>query len=87
MAGTLTVSPKASPFPWAAAGIATYTQKAELAFDDTASGVTLDLEGSNLTQERDIVQALAKAGGLSDESAKVSATLRLCDQIRVHLTK
>ncbi len=76
MPGTLTVLPKASPFPWAAAGIATYTQKADLSFDDTASGVTLDLEGSNLTQEHDIVHALAKAGGLSDESVKVSSELR-----------
>lgn len=71
MAATLTVSAKASPFPWAAAGIATYTQKSELVFDESASGVTLDLAGSKLTEEDEIVRALAKAGGLSDESVKV----------------
>lgn len=71
MAGSLTLSPAAAPFPWAAAAIATYTGKASLNFDTAATGLSLDLDGSQLTAEDDIVQALAKAGGLSDDSAKV----------------
>ncbi|KAI0080539.1 glutamate-tRNA ligase [Panus rudis PR-1116 ss-1] len=77
MAGTLTVSTSANPFPWAAAVIATYTQKAELNFDESASGVSLDLEGSKITDEAEIVQALAKAGGLADESVKTQAYFEL----------
>lgn len=72
MAGTLTLSSKASPFPWAAAAIATYTQKAELSFDETASGITLDNAGTKLSTEAEIVQEIAKAGGLSDGSTQVS---------------
>ena len=71
MSGTLTVSPAASPFPFAAVAIATYTQKAELTFDPSVSRVTLDLNGSTISEEEEIVQTLAKAGGLSDDSAKV----------------
>ena len=71
MPGTLTLSPSAAPFPWAAAAIATYTGKATLNFDTAATGVTLELDGSKLTAEDEIVQALAKAGGLSSDSAKV----------------
>lgn len=73
MAGTLTVSSKLSPFPYGAIAIATYTQKADLVFDETASGISLDLNGSNINTEQEIVHALAKAGGLSDDSSKVSA--------------
>lgn len=71
MSGILTVSPASSPFPFGSVAIATYTQKAELVFDESASRVTLDLNGSQITEEDEIVQALAKAGGLSDDSAKV----------------
>ncbi len=71
MAGVLTLSPAAAPFPWAATATASYTGKATLNFDTAATGVTLELEGSKLTAEDEIVQTLAKAGGLSDDSAKV----------------
>ncbi|KAI0807854.1 glutamate-tRNA ligase [Fomes fomentarius] len=77
MAGSLTLSPAAAPFPWAAAAIATYTGKASLNFDTAATGLSLDLDGSQLTAEDDIVQALAKAGGLSDDSAKTSSYFAL----------
>ncbi|CAL1705363.1 unnamed protein product [Somion occarium] len=77
MAGTLTLSTKTSPFPWAAAAIATYTEKAELSFDESASGVTLDFEGSKITDEAEIVRTLAKAGGLSDESTKTQTYFEL----------
>ena len=79
MPGTLTLSPSAAPFPWAAAAIATYTGKATLNFDTAATGVTLELDGSKLTAEDEIVQALAKAGGLSSDSAKVcDARIAFC---------
>jgi glutamyl-tRNA synthetase len=70
--GTLTISSKLSPFPFAAIAIANYTQKADLNFDETAKGITLDLKGSNITSEDEIVHALAKAGNLSGDSAKAS---------------
>lgn len=72
MAGALTLSSKTSPFPFAAIAIASYTQKATLDFDETAPGTTLDLNGTKLTSEDDIVHALAKAGELSADSIKVS---------------
>lgn len=74
MSGTLRVSPASSPFPYAAAAVATYTQKADLDFDETASGISLELNGTKITEEDQIVLSLAKAGGLSDDSSKV----RLC---------
>ncbi|OSD08417.1 glutamate-tRNA ligase [Trametes coccinea BRFM310] len=77
MSGVLTLTPTASPFPWAAAAIATYTGKATLNFDNTAKGVTLEIDGSKVTAEDEIVQALAKAGGLSDDSAKTAAYFAL----------
>ncbi|KAI0707693.1 glutamate-tRNA ligase [Earliella scabrosa] len=77
MAGVLNLSPTASPFPWAAAAIATYTGKATLNFDTAATSLSLDLDGSQLTTEDEIIQALAKAGGLSDDSAKTAAYFAL----------
>ena len=71
MAGTLTLSPSAAPFPWASAAITTFSGKAVLNFDTAATGVTLEIDGSKLAAEDEIVQALAKAGGLSDDSEKV----------------
>lgn len=71
MVGVLTVSSSASPFPYAAVAIATYTRKAELHFDESIEAATLDLKGSQITGEDEIVRTLAKAGGLADDSAKV----------------
>ena len=70
MVGTLTVSSAASPFPYAALATATYTQKAKVTFDESAE-ISLDLNGSKVTGEDEIVRALAKAAGLADDSAKV----------------
>jgi hypothetical protein len=72
MSGNLTVSSKLNPFPYGAIAIAAYTQKAELVFDE-ASELSLHLNGSIINTEQEIIQALAKAGGLSEDSAKVSA--------------
>jgi glutamyl-tRNA synthetase len=71
MPNTLTVSPKQSPFPYAAIAIAAYTGIADLIFDDSAAGPVLAVDGTPLTLEEDIVQALAKEGGLSSDSEKV----------------
>lgn len=71
MSGTLHLSPKLSPFPYAAAATATYTQKAELVFDEAVANVALELNGSKITEEAQIVLSLAKAAGLADDSSKV----------------
>ncbi|KAF8447835.1 tRNA synthetases class I, catalytic domain-containing protein [Boletus edulis BED1] len=69
---SLTLSTKASPFPYAALAIAIYTQKAELNFDETVTGVSLDLDGSKYNTEEEIVAILAKIAGIEGESTKVS---------------
>lgn len=71
MVSTLTVSPKAAPFPFAAIAISAYTQRAEVIYDESASTLTLELDGSKSTSEQDAVKALATAGGLAEDSAKV----------------
>lgn len=76
--GTLTLSSKLSPFPYSAIAIASYTEKAEIIFDEAATGILLDLNGSKIDNEEDIVHALAKAGGLSEDSAKVCFSVILC---------
>lgn len=72
---SLTLSTKTSPFPYAALAIATYTQKAELNFDDTATGVSLDLNGDRYTTEEEIVAILAKIARMDGESTKVDRYL------------
>lgn len=71
MSATLTVSSKQTPFPFAAIAIAAHTGKAEVVYDETSSGISLTLNGTTITSEDDIVQALAKEGGLSEDSSKV----------------
>ncbi|KAH7920134.1 glutamate-tRNA ligase [Leucogyrophana mollusca] len=74
---SLTLSTKATPFPYASAAIATYTQKAELNFDESATGVVLEFDGSQLDTEDQIVDALAKAGGLAGDSTKTASYFAL----------
>ncbi|KAI1788380.1 glutamate-tRNA ligase [Ganoderma leucocontextum] len=81
MAGNLTLSPSSAPFPWASAAIATFTGKAALNFDIAATGVTLEIDGSKLTAEDEIVQTLAKAGGLSDDSEKTTSYFALAKSL------
>lgn len=71
MVGVLTLSSTALPFPYAALATATYTQKAEVTFDESAAGISLDFDGSKITKEDEIVRVLAKAADLADDSAKV----------------
>jgi glutamyl-tRNA synthetase len=71
MSATLKVSTAISPFPYAAAAIASYTGKAELEFDPSAASASLDLNGEKITSEEEIVLALAKSAGLAEDSSKV----------------
>ncbi|TFY55086.1 hypothetical protein EVG20_g9451 [Dentipellis fragilis] len=81
MAGTLTVSAKASPFPFAAVVTAAYTQNAQVVYDEAAFGLTLELDGSTITTESDAVNALAKAGGLAEDSAKTPSYFALAKSL------
>ncbi len=74
---TLTVSAKISPFPFAAVATAAYTQKAEIVYDEAVTGPVLDLNGSTIIVEEDVVHALSKAGGLSEDSSKVNFIIAL----------
>ncbi|KAI0256888.1 glutamate-tRNA ligase [Lactifluus subvellereus] len=75
--GNLVVSFKASPFPYAAVAIASYTKKTEVNYDESASGLTFTFEGTQITTEEDAVKALAKAGGLAEDSVKTPAYFTL----------
>jgi glutamyl-tRNA synthetase len=69
--GVLTTSAKASPFSYAAAAAAAFTNKADLVFEDEAVTTSLDLDGKKIEGDEAIVLALATAGGLSEDSSKV----------------
>jgi glutamyl-tRNA synthetase len=69
---TLTLSSKQTPFPWAAVAIAAHTGKVDVVYDETVAAVALSLNGSTITEDDAIIQAIAKEGGLADDSAKVS---------------
>lgn len=68
---SLTLSPTLSPFPYAAAALAAYTQQAELIFDDASTGVSLNLSGEAISGEEKIFEELVKASGLSSDSTAV----------------
>ncbi|KAF9246406.1 tRNA synthetases class I, catalytic domain-containing protein [Melanogaster broomeanus] len=74
---SLTLPTKASPFPFAALAIASYTQKADLNFDENATGVSLDLDGARYATEEEIVNVLAKLGDLDRESTKAATYFAL----------
>ncbi|KAI0086418.1 glutamate-tRNA ligase [Irpex rosettiformis] len=81
MVGVLTVSSSASPFPFAVLATATYTDKAEVHFDEGTSGTSLELNGTTITDEGEIVRALAKAGGLAEDSAKSQTFFELAKKL------
>ena len=68
---SLTLSSALSPFPYAAAALASYTKQAELVFDDAATDASLDLSGTVISGEEKIIQELAKVDGLSSDSTTV----------------
>ncbi|KAL4067745.1 tRNA synthetases class I, catalytic domain-containing protein [Scleroderma yunnanense] len=80
---SLTLSTKAAPFPFAAIGIASYTQKAELNYDESATGLLLALDGLQYTSEDEIVVALAKAGGLQGVNPKEATYFALAKTLPV----
>jgi glutamyl-tRNA synthetase len=65
MSATLTIPAKQSPFPYAAAGIAAYTGKANINIDDSASAINLEIDGSSINEEETIVRILAKGLGIN----------------------
>ncbi|KAH9079616.1 glutamate-tRNA ligase [Lactarius deliciosus] len=79
--GNLIVSSKASPFPYAAVAIASYTQKAEVNYDESATGFSFTFEGTEVTTEEDAVRALAKAGGLAEDSVKTPEYFTLANSL------
>ncbi|KAH9180743.1 glutamate-tRNA ligase [Lactarius sanguifluus] len=79
--GNLVVSSRASPFPYAAVAIASYTQKAEVNYDESATGFSFTFEGTEVTTEEDAVRALAKAGGLADDSVKTPEYFTLANSL------
>ena len=70
---TLTIPAKRSPFPYAAAAIAAYTEKTHINIDDSATAINLDIDGSSINEEETIVQILAKELGLSEDSQKAKS--------------
>ncbi|KAG6898290.1 hypothetical protein C0992_000735 [Termitomyces sp. T32_za158] len=82
MAATFTIPIKASPFPFAALGISAYIGNVNLVFDEATQGIALTLNGSIITEESEIVQALAKEGNLADDSAKTPSFFTLASSLR-----
>ncbi|KAM6500428.1 tRNA synthetases class I (E and Q), catalytic domain containing protein [Amanita muscaria] len=79
---SLTVSSKLSPFPYAAVAIAASTNAASISYDESTVGISLDLDGTTITLEEEIVQALAKSGGLPDDNEKTPSFLTLAATLR-----
>jgi len=71
---SLTLSSKCSPFPFSVIAIAAYTGKAAVVFDETASGITLELDGSVYHDEHDIVEIIGRVAHLIENDFRVSFT-------------
>ncbi|KAJ3540971.1 hypothetical protein NMY22_g4083 [Coprinellus aureogranulatus] len=82
MASVLTVPTKQSPFPYGATALAAYTGLAAIVFDETATALSLELNGQNATNEDDIISLLAKEGSVGGDSAKTPAFLALATNLR-----
>ncbi|KAF9227790.1 glutamyl-tRNA synthetase, partial [Gyrodon lividus] len=74
---SLTLSTKTSPFPFAALAVASYIQKVEFNFHETAIGASLDLDGAQYTTEEEIVKVLAELGGLDGDSTNAATYFAL----------
>ncbi|KAL0066493.1 glutamate--tRNA ligase [Marasmius tenuissimus] len=77
----LSLSAKLSPFPYAAIATAFYTGKAEVLYDEEITKPSLELNGSKIDDEEEIVHALGKAGGLSEDSAKAASFFALAKSL------
>ncbi|KAF9454591.1 glutamate-tRNA ligase [Macrolepiota fuliginosa MF-IS2] len=78
----LTLSSKQAPFPFSTIGAAAYTGKVTVYFDETVSGVTLDLAGNTYTDEHDIVQAIAKEANLAGDNSRTPAYFTLAKTLK-----
>ncbi|KAF8643759.1 hypothetical protein AX16_008778 [Volvariella volvacea WC 439] len=79
---SLTLPSKQSPFPYAPLAIAAYTGQAALVFDESVSGIALEINGSTITDEEEIVRAIGKAASLSEDSEKANAFFALAKSLR-----
>lgn len=68
---SLTLSSKSSPFPFSVIAIAAYTGKVAVVFDETAAGITLELQGRTYHDEHDIVQVIGRASNLLEDTSRV----------------
>ena len=79
---SLTLLAKQAPFPWAAAAIAAYSPKTEIAFDDEVATLTFTSgDGTTVTDEDAVLQAIAQESGLAEDSAKVRRFSDLKDHL------
>ncbi|PPQ98828.1 hypothetical protein CVT24_003382 [Panaeolus cyanescens] len=69
MSAVLTLSSKQTPFPYAAAAIASYAGSV-LKFDESLTKPVLQIESSTIDDEDIIVETLAKSAGLAGDSTK-----------------
>jgi len=67
----LTAPTKQTPYPFAATGIAGYSGKTEIVFDDTATSISFIMDGSTIDEEEAIVYAIAKEANIPDDQDKV----------------
>ncbi|PFH54261.1 hypothetical protein AMATHDRAFT_186121 [Amanita thiersii Skay4041] len=81
MTPTITLSSKVSPFPYAAISAAATTQVTVL-YDETVPTISLDLNGTIISTEEEIVLALVKQDGSSNDSEKISSFFTLATSLR-----
>jgi hypothetical protein len=67
----LTAPTKQTPYPYAATGIAAYSDKTEIVFDDTATSTSFAIDGRTIDNEEAIVHAIAKDADIPDDEEKV----------------
>lgn len=80
----LTVPTKLSPYPYAATGIAAYSAKIEILFDDTATSIAFAIDGRTLDDEEAIVHSIAKESNIPDDEEKVvQLLLKICALINI----
>lgn len=81
MAAVLTVSPKQSPFPYAATALAANTGLAAIVFDDAAPSLSLEHGRQTTSTEDEIFSILAKEGSVAGDSAKVMLQNHVSDEL------
>ncbi|KAF5373623.1 hypothetical protein D9758_000784 [Tetrapyrgos nigripes] len=77
MSGTLTLSSKLSPFPYGILAIATCSEAIQVVYDETITKPVLEIKGSKVENEDEIVHALATAAGVVEASPSAASFLAL----------